>query len=470
MCFTFFLKVDCQVAILRTFLECVNGVVLMGHFFNRRLLVHVDPSVFLMLLHHDSFIFFLMTCFTDFEECVFFSALNQIDVKVVTTSGASHNMTASEFILRFDCTYSTICLFKRESLFYASFKTLYIEGQLDWITDLLQPSLASEQSQSEAQVSEQENNQSSITQEQSDASENTLSFLFSLLTIIVRESVLNSMLLWFEHLHDHSIKCLLSELNCATKLCDIRLQNLGMSSELAVPLAMVLDHVPCLQMLNLTSNPLGCGVSVLAFHLQSVPQLRYLMLDHTDMSEREATDLAKTLQHVPLLEQLHLNNNSIGRGLIPVAENLIHVPELVFLNLANTNLTEREAADLGKALQHVPLLEGLYLNWNPIGHGLIFLNESLIHVPELRILNLAGTSMTEREATDLAKVLLHVPLLEELYLDCNSIGCGIIPLAENLTNVPNLSDIGIKGMDAECKAALKKANQDIERRTLVSSI
>ena len=63
------------------------------------------------------------------------------------------------------------------------------------------------------------------------------------------------------------------------------------------------------------------------------------------MMEREATDLAKALQHVPLLEELSLSNNPIGCGLIPLAENLVHVPQLRSLMLDKTNMTEREATE-----------------------------------------------------------------------------------------------------------------------------
>ena len=186
------------------------------------------------------------------------------------------------------------------------------------------------------------------------------------------------------------------------------------------------------------SNSIGCGLIPLAENLVHVPQLRSLILDKTNMTEREAADLTKALQHVPLLKKLSLSNNPIGCGLIPLAEDLIHVPQLRSLILDNTNMTEREAADLANLLQHVPLLKDLYLVSNSIGCGLIPLAENLIHVPQLRSLILDNTNMTEREAADLANLLQHVPLLKDLYLVSNSIGCGLIPLAENLVHVPEL--------------------------------
>ena len=71
------------------------------------------------------------------------------------------------------------------------------------------------------------------------------------------------------------------------------------------------------------SNSIGCGLIHLAQNLIHVPELRSLMLDNTNMTEREATDLANSLQHVPLLEELNLSNNPIGCGLIPLAKNLV---------------------------------------------------------------------------------------------------------------------------------------------------
>ena len=76
------------------------------------------------------------------------------------------------------------------------------------------------------------------------------------------------------------------------------------------------------------SNSIGCGLIPLAENLVHVPHLRSLMLDNTNMTERETTDLANSVQHIPLLKELGLSNNPIGCGLIPLAENLVHVPEL----------------------------------------------------------------------------------------------------------------------------------------------
>ena len=136
---------------------------------------------------------------------------------------------------------------------------------------------------------------------------------------------------------------------------------------------------------------------------QSVPQLSWLDLVNTGMTEREAADLGRALQHVPQLQRLYLNENPIGCGLIPLAENLIHVSQLRSLMLDNTNMTEREATGLANVLQHVPLLEELGLSNNPIGCGMIPLTENLIHVGCLHSLGLAETNMTEREAAHLAK-------------------------------------------------------------------
>ena len=211
------------------------------------------------------------------------------------------------------------------------------------------------------------------------------------------------------------------------------------------------------------SNSIGCGLIHLAQNLIHVPELRSLMLDNTNITEREATDLANSLQHVPLLKDLYLVSNSIGCGLIHLAQNLIHVPELRSLMLDNTNITEREATDLANSLQHVPLLKDLYLVSNSIGCGLIHLAQNLIHVPELRSLMLDKTNMTDREAGALANSLQHVPLLQELGLSNNPIGFGLIPLAENLVHVPQLRSLMLDNTNmTEREAAdLAKALQHV---------
>ena len=225
-CLGFLVKVDCKVAILGTFLECVNGVVLIDRFDNWNLL---DPSLFLMLLHHDSFVLLLIRDI-DFEEPLLHT-LNEIDTKVVSSSLVYH-MTALQFIQK--CTrcsnyLSSIWLLKKASEFYIGFQKVDIQDLINFTTDLLQPSLASEQSGSEAHASEQENNQNFITQKLSDASENTLSFHF-LLPIIKVEKFDTYRMLILEHSYHHnwfepSVHLgLLSELNCAVNLCEIELK------------------------------------------------------------------------------------------------------------------------------------------------------------------------------------------------------------------------------------------------------
>ena len=53
--------------------------------------------------------------------------------------------------------------------------------------------------------------------------------------------------------------------------------------------------------------------------------------------------MVKALQHVPLLKELTLRDNAIVDSFIPLAENLIHVPDLN-LYLSNTDIYECEAA------------------------------------------------------------------------------------------------------------------------------
>ena len=458
-CFDFFLSVDCKEAILGTFLAVVNGVVLLRASL-QWMILHVDLSVFPMLLHHDSFVLLLIRGCPTKEPLL--HTLNQIDTKVVCSSIVYH-MTASEFMQKCTSKFTRrnpktwIWLLKKASEFFIGLQEVDIQDLIHLTTDLLQPSLASEQSESEAQASEQENNQNFVTQKLSDASENTLSFHF-LLPIIKVEHSPSLFDNFFPRVSDPIMKGLLSELNCAVNLREIRVRGMEMSSELAVPLATVLDHVPCLEKLDLSNNPLGSGVSVLACHLQSVPKLRWLWLDNTDMTEREATDLANSLQHVALLEGLSLRDNPIGCGLIPLAKNLVHVPQLRSLMLEGTNMTEREATDLTNSLQHVPLLEELSLSNTPIGCGLIPLAENLVHVPQLRSLMLDNTNMTDREATDLTNSLQHVPLLEELSLSNNPIGFGLIPLAENLVHVPQLRALILDNTNMTEREATELAN------------
>ena len=501
-CFQFFSALDHKEDIAAAYLDCVDGVVVFETDTLSPELVQSILSALSVLLHHENFIQLqLPSLFSLCEEFTLpislaalggvFSFLDEVDVRVATCISGKSCMTCSEFIKYFisqnnmSCMCTRVWLVRKGPVLYLCLEDLEIStlDHFDWFLDQFLPS-AADQSGSQAQASEHEASEDvlpchvlSLTKHlRIYGIHNRLIEVLCLLQYATNISDLTLVDLGMSkreaavlvaNLQNHDVgpvvRCALSEcLSSVPLLASLNLTDTKMGAKEVIDLAKVLKNVSQLKLLDLSGNHLGPAVSVLSECLSLVPQLVSLNLANAKIGEKEIKALAKALKNVPQFQVLSLNSNPLGPGVSVLACHLQSVPNLEYLYLQKTSMTEREAADLAKALQHVPLLRDLWLSENPIGCGLIPLAENLVHVPQLRSLRLDKTNMTEREAADLAKALQHVPLLEWLFVDFNPLGHGAITLAQAVIHaMPELSLLSLEHieMDAECEAALKRSAQ-----------
>ena len=184
-----------------------------------------------------------------------------------------------------------------------------------------------------------------------------------------------------------------------------------MSEEEVTTLANSLQNVAQLSRLDLSNNPLGHGISELAKHLHSVPYLKELHLNNTQMCEEEVTALAHSLQNVTQLSRLQLSNNPLEQGISELAKHLHSVPHLNWLWLIDTQMGEAEVSALARALVYLPVLQYLYLNQNPLGRGVSELIKCLRSSPQLSGLCLCEVQLTKKEATELCTLANETKLL-----------------------------------------------------------
>ena len=221
---------------------------------------------------------------------------------------------------------------------------------------------------------------------------------------------------------------LLNILHHVPRLSELFLHGVGMGNQECQLLATALKNGDKLRFLGLSCNPLDHGISELAKHLHSVPHLEKLQLNDTQIGEEEVTALALSLKNVTQLSELVLSNNPLGNWISELAKHLHFVPHLEWLHLGDTQMGEEEVTALALSLINVTQLSELVLSKNPLSHGIIELAKHLHNVPHLCRLDLNNTQMGEDEVTSLAHVLVHVPQLDTLRLDKN-------PLKENLSNI-----------------------------------
>ena len=239
----------------------------------------------------------------------------------------------------------------------------------------------------------------------------------------------------------HGISELAKHLHSVLHLEKFYLLDTQMGEEGVAALAHSLKHVTRLSELDLSCNPLGHGISELAKHLHSVPYLKQLNLDETKMGEEGVTALAHSLKYVTRLRELDLSYNSLGHGVSEVAKHLQSVPHLKELHLRDTQMGEEEVTALAHSLKYVTQLSDLDLSKNPLGHGISVLAEQLHSVSYLTRLKLNDTKMGQEGVIALAHSLKYVARVSELHLSDNPLGHGISELATHLHSVPYLEQL-----------------------------
>ena len=223
---------------------------------------------------------------------------------------------------------------------------------------------------------------------------------------------------------------LLNILHYVPRLSELHLIDVGMGNGECQLLATAFKYVGKLRLLELLRNPLGHGISELAKHLHSLPHLEELYLSDSQMGEEEVTALAHSLKNVTQLSKLDLSNNPLCHGISELAKHLHTVPHLKELNLNDTQMGEEEVTALAHRLIRVTQLSKLNLSKNPLCHGISELAKHLPCVPHLKDLRLNDTQMGEEEFETLAPVLVFALELDFLWLDENPLGRGVTELIE----------------------------------------
>ena len=242
---------------------------------------------------------------------------------------------------------------------------------------------------------------------------------------------------------------LAENLHSLPQLTKLNLSDAQMGDKECRLLAESLKFVRKLQVLHLSLNPLGQGITELATHLPSVPHLTKLKLSETQMGEKGVTAVARSLQSISKLKNLDLSSNPLGQGITELATHLPSVPHLTKLKLSETQIGEKEVTAVARSLQSISKLKNLDLSSNPLGQGITELATHLFNVPHLTELDLERTQMGEKEVTAVARALKDLPELQWLWLSHNPLGRGV----SDLSSIPQLWGLVLYGVKMTKKEA-----------------
>ena len=185
------------------------------------------------------------------------------------------------------------------------------------------------------------------------------------------------------------------------------------------------QHKGSLEELYLSGNTVGDAAGDLSKSLINHDKLRVLGLGCCEMTPDDIRTLSAGLkQHKGSLEELHLNNNTVGDAAGDLSKSLISHDKLRVLNLRHCEMTPDDIRTLSAGLkQHKGSLEELGLYGNTVGDAAGDLSKSLINHDKLRVLNLRYCEMTPDDIRTLSAGLKqHKGSLEELHLSSNTVG------------------------------------------------
>ena len=190
----------------------------------------------------------------------------------------------------------------------------------------------------------------------------------------------------------------------------------------------------------------GISIESAIYGINFTDNLHKLNLCNFNLTGKCAAFIAESLHHSPNLHELCLSRNPLHSGVSHLAENLHHVPQLTKLELTYVQMGRKECAALAASLQYLKKLEELDMSNNAVGHGIIELAKNLSNVPNLTRLRLSDTNMGEDEASALARALKDVPELSKLFLMRNPLGRGVRDLVQHLSSFPKLKFLSLFGV------------------------
>ena len=199
-----------------------------------------------------------------------------------------------------------------------------------------------------------------------------------------------------------SIACLAENLHHVQNLTVLELSEVLMDERAFSDLANSLCHVPHLKVLCVSRNQLRTSISELANNLEYIPHLTELELSDTQMDKEGARAIANSLQVLSKLENLDISHNPLGDAVVVIADNLYRAACLTELNMTDTKMGAEEITALTRSLRSFQNLRILSVGCNPLAQGVCDLVKNLYKISKLKRLNMENVEMGE-EVVDCVK-------------------------------------------------------------------
>ncbi|GIQ81207.1 hypothetical protein KIPB_002129 [Kipferlia bialata] len=272
-------------------------------------------------------------------------------------------------------------------------------------------------------------------------------------------------------LRDTSLQCLVDNLHHIPLLEELYLSENHISAAGVSVLCRGMDTrlVPRLKALDLSKNNIGVsGCLGLARQLPKRRRLKELCIDDCGAPASIEDSIKSILDFRVKLPTSQ--SRSVAKRLLADLEAKTHP---VLIHLHNVGMTPSDATVLAESLLHLPMLMKLNLGSNHISDiGMLAIADGLMHVPRLQQMCLSNNGITSVGAISLAQAMRHLPVLEELNMDGNPIGdrgavaIGVAIPSEVSTFLCSLDDCGVGQSVAEAVWNIQWSRKGEERERL----
>ena len=242
--------------------------------------------------------------------------------------------------------------------------------------------------------------------------------------------------------HKVNATIMIQSLSVISTLKVVDLEHNNVDETAAFELATKLHSNNVLQQLWLRGNQLNtAGAMFILNSLEYMSTLQVLDLSFNNIGYQSADNVAAVIYSNPTLEQLWLDGNGLlDTGVVQICRALKHVFKLRILSLCSNGISDDSAEELSVAIFSNDLLEDLLLGNNNLQSvGICKIVHSLNNLVRLRKLDLFHNGVTKEVADELAVTMSNCYTLQELYLSDNMLGTiGALKIFESLKHKSKL--------------------------------
>ena len=242
--------------------------------------------------------------------------------------------------------------------------------------------------------------------------------------------------------HKVNATIMIKSLSVISTLMVLDLEHSNVDETAAFELATKLHSNNVLQQLWLRGNQLNtAGAMFISNSLKCMSTLQVLDLSFNSIGYQSADNVVAVIYSNPTLKQLWLDGNGLlDTGVVQICRALKHVSKLRILSLCSNGISDDSAEELSAAISSNDLLEDLLLGNNNLQSvGICKIVHSLNNVVRLRKLDLFHNGVTKEVTDELAVTISNCYTLQELYLSDNMLGTiGALKIFESLKHKSKL--------------------------------